>query len=51
MVISKHANGFKCAYDSRHRILKVSLERGVIVELGRESVPQLTFDRKKGSDA
>jgi hypothetical protein len=35
-VISKHASGVICAYDSRHRILKVPLEGGVIAELVQE---------------
>jgi hypothetical protein len=35
-VISKHASGIICAYDSRHRILKVALEGGVIAELVQE---------------
>ena len=34
--ISKHASGVICAYDSQHRILKVALEGGVIVELVQE---------------
>jgi hypothetical protein len=36
MVISKHASGVICAYDSRHRILKVRLQGGVIAELVQE---------------
>ena len=35
-VISKHASGVICAYDSQHRILKVALEGGVISELVQE---------------
>jgi hypothetical protein len=35
-VISKHASGVICAYDSRHRILKVPLEGGVAAELVQE---------------
>jgi hypothetical protein len=35
-VISKHASGVICAYDSRHRILKVPVEGGVIAELVQE---------------
>jgi hypothetical protein len=33
MFISKHASGVICAYDSRHRVLKVPLEGGAIAEL------------------
>lgn len=36
IVISKHANGVICAYDSRHRILKVRLQGGVVAELVQE---------------
>ena len=36
VVMSKHASGVICAYDSRHRILKVRLEGGVIAELVQE---------------
>jgi hypothetical protein len=36
IVISKHASGVICAYDSRHRILKVRLQGGVIGELVQE---------------
>jgi hypothetical protein len=35
-VISKHASGVTCVYDSRHRILNVPLEGGVIAELVQE---------------
>jgi hypothetical protein len=35
-VISKNASGVTCTYDSRHRILKVPLEGGVIAELVQE---------------
>jgi hypothetical protein len=40
IVISKHASGVICgvicAYDSRHRILKVPMEGGVVAELVQE---------------
>ena len=36
ILISKHASGVICAYDSRHRILKVRLQGGVIAELVQE---------------
>ena len=36
IVVSKHARGVVCAYDSRHRILKVPLEGGAIAELVQE---------------
>ena len=36
IVISKHASGVICAYDSHHRILKVPVEGGVIAELVQE---------------
>jgi hypothetical protein len=36
ITISKHASGIICAYDSRHRILKVPVEGGVIAELVQE---------------
>ena len=36
IVISKHPSGVMCAYDSRHRILKVRLEGGAIAELVQE---------------
>jgi hypothetical protein len=36
MVISKHPSGVICGYDSRHRILKVRLQGGVIAELVQE---------------
>jgi hypothetical protein len=36
IVVSKHASGVICAYDSRHRILKVPVEGGVIAELVQE---------------
>ena len=36
MVINKHAGRVICAYDSRHRILKVRLQGGVIAELVQE---------------
>ena len=42
-VISKHASGVLCAYDSRHRILKVSLEGGVIAELVQERTGSTTI--------
>jgi len=35
-VISKHASGVICVYDSRHRILKVPMEGGVVAELVQE---------------
>ena len=36
IVIGKHASGVICAYDSRHRILKVPMEGGVVAELVQE---------------
>src|ERR1700758_5132675 len=36
IVISKHASGVICVYDSRHRILKVPVEGGVVAELIQE---------------
>jgi len=36
IVISKHASGVICAFDSGHRILKVPVEGGVIAELLQE---------------
>ena len=36
IVISKHASGVICAYDSRRRILKVPMEGGVVAELIQE---------------
>ena len=36
IVVSKHVRGVVCAYDSRHRILKVPLEGGAIAELVQE---------------
>ena len=36
IVISEHASGVICAYDSRHRILKVPMEGGVVAELVQE---------------
>jgi hypothetical protein len=36
IVISKHASGVICAYDSRHRISKVPMEGGVTAELVQE---------------
>jgi hypothetical protein len=38
MVISKPASGVICAYDNRHRILKVPRECGVIAELVQERI-------------
>jgi hypothetical protein len=35
-VISKHATGIVCVYDSRYRILKVPMEDGSIFELVQE---------------
>jgi hypothetical protein len=35
-VISKHVSGVICVYDSRHRILKVPMEGGVVAELVQE---------------
>jgi hypothetical protein len=42
-VISKHASGVICAYDSQHRILKVSLEGGVIAELVQKRTGSATI--------
>jgi hypothetical protein len=36
IVISRHASGVKCAYDSRHRILQIPMEGGVVAELVQE---------------
>ena len=36
IVISKHASGVIFAHDSRHRILKVPMEGGVVAELIQE---------------
>jgi len=36
IVISRHASGVKCAYDSGHRILEIPMEGGVIAELVQE---------------
>ena len=36
VVISQHASGVICAYDSRHRILKVRLQGGALAELVQE---------------
>jgi hypothetical protein len=36
IVISKHASGVIFAYDSRHRILTVPMEGGVVAELIQE---------------
>jgi hypothetical protein len=36
IVMSKHASGVVFAYDSRHRVLKVPMEGGVVAELMRE---------------
>ena len=60
IVISKHESGVICAYDSRHRILKVRLEGGVIAELLQERTGSDTIHAnfrnqllttKNGSDA
>jgi len=36
IVISKHASGVICAFDSGHRILKVPVEGGAVAELLQE---------------
>lgn len=36
MVVSKHASGVICAYDSRHRIVRVPMEGGTTAELVQE---------------
>ena len=60
IVVSKHASGVICAYDSRHRILKVPVEGGVIAELVQERTGSNTISGayrnqllavKHGSDA
>ena len=43
IVISKHASGVICAYDARHRILKVPVEGGVIAELVQERTNSSTL--------
>ena len=43
MVINKHASRVICAYDSRHRILKVRLQGGVIAELVQERIDNETI--------
>jgi hypothetical protein len=44
MVISTRASGVICACDSRHRILRVPLEGGVIAELLQERIDNHTAD-------
>jgi hypothetical protein len=60
IVISKHASGVICAFDSGHRILKVPVEGGVIAELLQERTGSNTIygayrnqllTLKNGSDA
>ena len=60
ILISKHASGVICAYDSHHRILKVPLQDGVVAELvqertGRDMIYGKYHDQlltvKNGSDA
>ena len=43
IVISKHASGVICAYDTRHRILKVPVEGCVIAELVQERTDSSTL--------